>query len=328
MRSDFRKHQSPGSVDVIGDVHGCADKLTGLLRLLGYHERSGAWRHADRRAIFVGDLIDRGHQQVETLRMVRSMVNAGSAMVLMGNHEFNAISYRTPDPGVPGDFARTHRGERGKKNTKQHAEFLAQVGEDSPLHAECIEWFRTLPLWLELDGIRVVHACWHRTSLDLLSGRAGDATPMSDEFVIEANTRGSETHQAIETVLKGPEIALGKNRIFVDKDSNHRRDARIRWWDSHATTLRAIAEIPSGSKAPDGIPFPALPETPCSEAHEYRYTDSTPVFFGHYWRTGPPTLAGPKSVCVDYSAVNGGPLVAYQWDGEDTPVNANFRAFP
>ncbi len=31
--------------DIIGDIHGYADKLTSLLRKLGYRSRSGVWRH-------------------------------------------------------------------------------------------------------------------------------------------------------------------------------------------------------------------------------------------------------------------------------------------
>lgn len=46
--------------DIIGDVHGHASALAALLTRLGYRETRGAWRHPDRQAIFVGDLIDRG----------------------------------------------------------------------------------------------------------------------------------------------------------------------------------------------------------------------------------------------------------------------------
>ena len=52
-------------IDFIGDVHGCGDKLLGLLRALGYDDHDGAFTHPDRTAVFVGDLIDRGPQQVE-----------------------------------------------------------------------------------------------------------------------------------------------------------------------------------------------------------------------------------------------------------------------
>jgi hypothetical protein len=66
------------SLDVIGDIHGHYDKLTALLKKLGYREKGGAWRHPDRSAVFVGDLIDRGMRQVATVELVRAMVEAGS----------------------------------------------------------------------------------------------------------------------------------------------------------------------------------------------------------------------------------------------------------
>jgi len=98
--------------DIIGDVHGCADMLEGLLGELGYEERNGAHRYVGpcerRQAIFVGDLIDRGSQQIKTLEIVRAMIDAGSAQIVMGNHEFNAISFATPNPETPGEFMRRH----------------------------------------------------------------------------------------------------------------------------------------------------------------------------------------------------------------------------
>ena len=71
--------------DIIGDIHGHADALKALLSDLGYRERDSAWRHPDRQAIFVGDFIDRGPKQIETVATVRAMVDAGSAQAVMGN---------------------------------------------------------------------------------------------------------------------------------------------------------------------------------------------------------------------------------------------------
>ena len=97
--------------DIIGDIHGCADKLKGLLTQLGFRQRGGVFRHPEREALFVGDLIDRGPSQIETLEIVRSMVDAGVARATMGNHEFNAIAYATPDPRVHGEFMRPRTAE-------------------------------------------------------------------------------------------------------------------------------------------------------------------------------------------------------------------------
>ena len=79
--------------DVIGDLHGQYDKLVSLLLHLGYSEQDGKWSHPDRIAVFVGDLIDRGPKQLETVGIVRAMVESGSAKCILGNHEFNAIAW-------------------------------------------------------------------------------------------------------------------------------------------------------------------------------------------------------------------------------------------
>lgn len=127
--------------DIIGDVHGHADRLKALLKLLGYRDNKGDWTDPGRRVVFVGDLIDRGPGQLDTLRLVRSMVEEGLARVVLGNHEFNAIAYATVDP-VRLDYCRTHSG----KNTGQHEAFLADVAFGSPLHRSIIDWFMTFPL--------------------------------------------------------------------------------------------------------------------------------------------------------------------------------------
>ena len=105
--------------------------------------------------------------------------------------------------------------------------------------------------------------------------------------------------------MKGPEVALGTYGPYLDKEGQERSDARIRWWDTSATTLRELAEIPPGSLTPAGEPFPRLPDRPEDSATRFRYSGDVPVFFGHYWFDGTPRVAGPLTACVDYSAVSG-----------------------
>ena len=305
--------------DIIGDVHGCAEMLEGLLQGLGYEERSGAYTYVasddERQAIFVGDLVDRGTQQIKTLEVVRSMVDAGTAQMVMGNHEFNAISFATADPEADGCFMRPH----SKKNVKQHKAFTDQVPVNTRLYAHWIDWFKTLPLWLELDGIRVVHACWSDAEIEVVNRSVPPGTPMSTGFVIAANRKGSPEHEAIEILLKGPELSLttyGQPGFMANGD-HVRTEARIRWWNSEAITLRELAEIPSGSTTEDDKPYPDLPDLECPDEAVYDYHDPTPVFYGHYWRTGEPVEGTDwtgNTVCVDFSAVRGGPLVAYRWN--------------
>jgi protein phosphatase len=78
-----------GPFDIIGDVRGCGDELGELLDKLGYSKGGDpVWAHPHgRKAIFVGDLVDRGPRIVDTLKLVMAMVEAGSALALPGNHD-------------------------------------------------------------------------------------------------------------------------------------------------------------------------------------------------------------------------------------------------
>ncbi|MGB3291813.1 MAG: polynucleotide kinase-phosphatase [Phormidesmis sp.] len=92
-----RKHEH-GPFDIIGDIHGCCDELEQLLQQLGYQSKSNqaensfwqcpTYTHPEgRTALFLGDLVDRGPRILDTVKLVRSMVQAGSALCILGNHE-------------------------------------------------------------------------------------------------------------------------------------------------------------------------------------------------------------------------------------------------
>lgn len=284
--------------DVIGDVHGCHDQLIELLIALGYSDTAGAYRHPTRQAIFVGDLIDRGPQQVEVLRTVRAMTDAGSAQVIMGNHEFNAVCWYTPHRNKPGAFLRPHN----EKNANQHAEFLRQIGPGSDDHNEAVKWFATLPLWLDLEDLRVVHACWDSQAMAGL-GKAH----LENEDFHEASERDSDPYIWVENLCKGPEVQLPHGHHFIDKDGHRRDRARFRWWDAGENTYDVACEVPNGVT----LPNLTIEDPPVSG-----YEHNVPVLFGHYWRRWPHHDLTDRTACIDYSAVKGGPLVAYRWSGE------------
>jgi protein phosphatase len=88
--NDLRHEQGP--FDIIGDVHGCFDEMNTLLQRLGYTvESEGAEYRVvppdGRKAVFVGDLVDRGPKIPEVLRLVMGMVKAGTAFCVPGNHD-------------------------------------------------------------------------------------------------------------------------------------------------------------------------------------------------------------------------------------------------
>jgi len=77
-----------GPFDIIGDIHGCADELRGLLTRLGYApDAAGVWRHpAQRLFVSLGDLTDRGPDSIGVLRILIPAVSAGAALYTPGNH--------------------------------------------------------------------------------------------------------------------------------------------------------------------------------------------------------------------------------------------------
>lgn len=293
--------------DIIGDIHGQAGKLEALLARLGYRHTQGAWRHPQgRQARFVGDLIDRGPEQLQTLTIVRDMVEAGVAKAVMGNHEYNAIAYGTENPSRPGHHLRI----RGSKNRAQHAAFLDAVGLDSPLHKTWIEWFATLPLWLEEDDMRLVHACWHTPSMTKLTDLMGPGNTLTPALIEASAQKGTEAFEAMEAICKGLEVDLPKSVTFMDKQGIVRDRTRVRWWDENARTYPEAAMV--GPIEREQLPRVAIPEDACMV-----YDRSKPVFFGHYWFTGTPDIVSDVACCLDYSAARDSePLVAYRFDGE------------
>jgi hypothetical protein len=247
----------------------------------------------------------------------------------MGNHELNAIAWHTPDPAQPGEYLRPHFSAKyGDKNRQQHAQFLAEVEHLPAEHARVIDWFRTLPLWLDLEGLRVVHACWHAPFMEWLQrSHLADGPTLSDTLLgpatrepadeAEKDNAEPSVFKAVEALTKGIEIPLPAGHTFRDKDGHERKRVRVRWWDAEATTYRTAAMLSASERE-------RLPDTTIPAHARIGIDDGKPVFFGHYWLTGAPAILSPRAACVDYSAGKGGALVAYRWDGESALTNRHF----
>jgi hypothetical protein len=288
--------------DLIGDIHGHAAALERLLRQLGYVRHAGVYRHPERQAVFLGDFIDRGPRIRETLEIVRPMIDSGAALAVMGNHELNALAFHTPDPDNPREHLRPHN----ETNSNQHAETMRQVPPGEL--ASYLDWFRTLPLWLELDGLRVVHACWDEAQMARIEG------PVTDAFLHAACRKGGPLFGPVETVLKGKEVKLPPGVRFHDKDGHARVATRVKWYEpsaghSYRTYAMESALVDSDEPLPAEVHRAAVPYP----------TDEKPVFVGHYWMQGEkPGLLRGNVACVDWSVAKGGFLCAYRWDGERT----------
>jgi hypothetical protein len=303
--------------DFIGDVHGYATRLKDLLDILGYRNQGGAFSHPDtgRSAVFLGDLIDRGPQIRETLLVVRAMVESGSAAAIMGNHEYNAICFHTPRPSDPRRWMRP----RTDKNIHQYIETMYQFRDHRDEWMDYLRWFKTLPLWLDLEGVRAVHAAWHPHSMNVISTYSDEGNRLTDSLLQQGTIRGNEEFDALQVILKGVEMPLPGGITFADKDGNLRTEMRVRWWlDARDKTYSELT-----FRKHDGIgdrqPSPEV-------ANEYRgYADTIPVFFGHYWlRDTRPSVFEDRIACLDYSVAADGFLTAYTWSGEQRLRNDRF----
>lgn len=291
--------------DIIGDVHGHADELEHLLQKMGYKKEAGLYAHPqNRKAVFVGDYIDRGPKVREALHLVKSMCDAGHAKAVMGNHEFNAICYHSPDIKEGGYF-RPH----SEKNKLQHRETLKAFENHDDEWTGFLEWFKSLPLYLDLEPFRVVHACWDQKHINWIDEHYKGITSY---FLRKATNKeaAGKAYKVIEDVLKGKEYSLPEGVFFTDKDGTRRYECRTKWW-THADQRETYGDVLM--ECPDTI---AADDIESPEIH-HRYNKNRPVFFGHYWLRGDPQLNHSKAVCLDYSVAKGGKLVAYRWDGPE-----------
>jgi hypothetical protein len=242
--------------DLIGDIHGYSEPLVELLEKLDYRSTDGVYRHPERQVIFLGDFIDRGPDQRGVIDIVRPMIDEGAALSVMGNHEFNAIAYFTEDPDDPNRYLREH----SDKNRSQHKEFLdayATAGD----YAELIEWFRTLPMWLDLPSLRVVHACWDDVLMqDLQVCFPSINQYLDDDLLVKASRKGHNEYEAVETLLKGKEVRLPHERSFLDKDGHARHAIRVRWFDSTPSTYHEAFLGPENART-------HIPEDPIGADH-------------------------------------------------------------
>lgn len=300
--------------DFIGDIHGHADELWGLLDRLGYERIKGVFRHPDRKVIFLGDFVDRGPKIKQVLETVRPMVEEGHAFAVMGNHELNAIAFATEDRDAPGH----HLRRQNAKNVHQHRATLEQLNaQERELY---LDWFRSLPMWLEVGGVRAVHACWDDQLQSVIANTMRAHGGITNDFLHQACRKGGEVFPHVETILKGPESKLPAGLTFLDRYGESRSKVRTRWYlppDGHTYRTYAFQADPIDCDLPVG------PEI-ASEVLPYPI-DAKPVFVGHYWLTADsPSVLASNVACLDYSVAKNGFLCAYRWDGEQSLSNDKF----
>jgi protein phosphatase len=218
-----RKHE-PGPFDIIGDVHGCCDELHTLLQHLGYEitaspdapESFGYRVHhaAGRKAAFLGDLVDRGPNTPGVLRLVMSMVAAGTALCVPGNHDMKLL--------------RKLKG-RNVQITHGLAASLEQLAAEPPAFVEQVMAFLDglVSHYVLDDGKLVVaHAGMQETMQGRASGKVrafalyGETTGETDEFGLPIRYNWAAEYRGKAMVVYGhtpvPEPTWLNHTINID----------------------------------------------------------------------------------------------------------------
>jgi hypothetical protein len=267
-----------GKIDIVGDVHGEIEALLQLLHRLGFDE---AGRHPQgRRLVFVGDLVDRGPDSPAVVELVRGLVERGRAQCILGNHELNILLNR-PKP----------------ENSWLLEDAPPLQHEGQPVHQESAggpareayrAFFAALPLVLEGEEVRVVHACWDAAHVERVRGES-DAVRLCVQhrarIADDLRRRGAGEQEGklaqqnlnpVKLLTSGRE---GPANPPVRLGGRLRHERRLPWWEDYAEREQCV--------------------------------------FGHYWRRDLPgeeecaylfagrgreqTLGPGAALCIDYS---------------------------
>lgn len=201
--------------DVIAATHDQAalERLLVRLRYEPIADHTGVtwWHPGGRTAVFVGGVVAGGGAPTGTADLIRSMVDAGAATIVLGPAEFAAITaaHRRHDrvlvpAGAPGSSPDGRSPDGRSPDVRDHptqAHAGREHGARDRRRDELAAWLRTVPLWLDLPGLRVVHARWN--DFDIAALRVVlDGNCLTDDGVVTAAcTPGSWASTAIRTLL-------------------------------------------------------------------------------------------------------------------------------
>ena len=262
-----------GPVDIIGDVHGEIDVMESLLAHLGYDQDGIS---ADgRRLVFLGDLMDRGPDSPAVIDKVIRLVTEGNAHCIMGNHELNLLLGR-PLPGN-GWFIQPNPVEKpGEFNSKR---------VDPEKIDEYLRFFASLPIVLENDSLRLVHACWHRPSVARLRRDAvlkKSVTDLYRQYEIDVRKKLNDAELA--------HMVDEENMFYSVKLGDRDWNAELLPAHAEAEVIgqmgNAIRVLTSGAAQVAEKPFFAAGQWRMADRTRWwdYYEDDVPVVIGHFWR--------------------------------------------
>lgn len=260
-----------GSLDIIGDIHGELAALESLLHHLGYDQNGS---HPENRTlVFVGDFVDRGTSSPGVIRLARKLMQLGRAVAVLGNHELNVLV----------DDAKSGSSwwfeERIEKDLAEDYGVTERVTRPTE-RQQMLEWLAALPVALEREDLRVVHAAWHRPSLAAIKNSVDSLKDIYLHY--EAKNKAAFENSALakqlneelsqwESKLDNPNVAMPKLTAVAEKDVRYQMNNPLR-------------VLTSGTEEVAKKPFFASNKWRfCNRGNWWQdYDEAKPVIIGHY----------------------------------------------
>ena len=319
----------PGPLDIVGDIHGEIDALKMLLSELGYDIEG--FTPTDRKLVFIGDFCDRGPDSPGVIQLVEKLVSSGNAVAILGNHEINLLTGDAKD-GSGWFFDSRHASDLPYYAPFQKISNAAKPG--------IIQFLNGLPIALERDDLRIVHAAWDQDQIDLIRNLpVGDIKRHHDEYERKIHAEALHTG-LLNRYLQEKE----KWQIEIESESNPPPFLHaVADYETLQNKYSPFKVLTSGVEARTDRAFFSGNRWRFSDRLPWwnDYDQDIPVVVGHYWRLFDPTPDQPRSrysllfqdlesaawhgkknnvFCVDYS-------VGARWRNrkENLPVASRFR---
>ncbi|MDD2711911.1 MAG: metallophosphoesterase [Simplicispira sp.] len=295
----------PGPLDIVGDIHGEFDALVQLLAHLGYGPQG---QHAQGRTlVFVGDFCDRGPDSPAVLAHIAQLVAAGRAMAVLGNHEINLLR------GDAKDGSGWYFDERVASDQPKYAPFARPSATE---RAAIVEFLTPLPVALEREDLRIVHAAWldapTAAARTLALGRARAGYDHWEDMVRQQARAGTLAQRKAQERRDWPhslEDAAHPPPFLPAHGENELLKAM----------LNPLKVLTSGVERLGNQPFFAGGKWRFVERVAWwdSYSDPIPVVFGHYWRR--PYVPDPRAISPEQAGLFGN-TTPFAWHGQHRNV--------
>lgn len=266
------KHLPDTPLDIIGDVHGELRALQSLLHTLGYNERGE--HKGGRRLVFVGDLCDRGPDSFGVIRLVQRIVEVGRGEAILGNHEVNLLR------GERKDGNNWFWGETSARDEKYEPYRRISVDE----RAETLQFLKQLPLVLQRDDLRVVHAAWHSDSIAQLiaADRKLSIPNMFDQWDAEVDLQLAQSG----LLNSAKQEKADWQHVLTDPSGQVPLLTSIGKCDELKQMGNPLRVLVSGMERLGEKPFFSSGKWRFAERVKWwgEYQEEIPVVVGHYWR--------------------------------------------